>query len=187
MKKSMSVFLVSLLVITVLTFMLINIQRTEYVLPPEISLALFGTEPEEFFTTYRELYDYCEDFRKHAQIDEKGNLVLRLTKAQEKALLKSEDSNIEETKKIDGISISDDYSSIVICGTKEQISNIIWNEFDLFTIADMANRQLLSGKEPSSISISFKVVEKSTGRVVYAANWPQEAIELAVKKWQFSE
>lgn len=58
MKKSMSVFLVSLLVITVLTFMLINIQRTEYVLPPKISLALFGTEPEEFFTTYRELYDF---------------------------------------------------------------------------------------------------------------------------------
>ena len=118
----MSVFLVSLLVITVLTFMLINIQRTEYVLPPKISLALFGTEPEEFFTTYRELYDYCEDFRKHAQIDEKGNLVLRLTKAQEKALLKSEDSNIEETKKIIKVLLFFFNRSVYFCCYKKTLN-----------------------------------------------------------------
>ena len=114
-------------------------------------------------------------------------MVLKLTRAQEKALLKSEDSNIEQTKKINGIKISDDYSSIIISGTKEQISNILWNEFDLLTISDMANRQLLSGKEPSNILITFKVVEKGTNRVVYSVNWPQEAIRFSVDEWQFSE
>lgn len=186
-KKSMLVFAISLLVVITLSFMLIKQQRTQYVLPPNISLALFGTEPEDFFTTYRELYDQCEDFRKHAQIDENGNLILKLTRAQEKALLQSEDSNIEQTKKINGIKISDDYSSIIISGTEEQISKIIWNEFDLLTISDMANRQLLSGKEPSNISITIKVIEKGTNRVVYSANWPQEEIRFSVDEWQFVE
>ena len=153
--------------------------RTTYVLPPKISLALFGTNPEDFFKIDRDFYSDCEDFRKHAKIDENGNLVLKLTKSQENALLKAEDSNIEKTKKNPGIIILDDYSEIIVTGDREQIADILWNEFDILTITDMANRQLFSGKNPSEISIKVTVIESISNEILYTANWPSEPINFS--------
>ena len=58
----------------------IQLERTTYEFSPKTSLAFFGREPKDFFDTYYDYYDICEDFRKQAQINKKGNLVLRLTK-----------------------------------------------------------------------------------------------------------
>lgn len=186
-KKAISILIISLLVIITLSFILINQQRTKYVLPPNISLALFGTEPEDFFTTYREFYDYCEDFRKHAQIDENGNLVLKLTKEQEKAILQYCDSGLKSFDELPEVEILDDYLGFKITGNKESITNIIANEYGIFTIDEMAFRQMFNGINPKNISVTVTVIESSTNNVLYMSTWPQDDIELSPQSWEFSE
>ena len=163
-------------------------KRTTYEFSPKTSLAFFGREPEDFFDTYYDYYDECEDFRKKAQINEKGNLVLHLTKEQEEAFLQSRDSQIEELKQINGIYVSDDYSLLTITGNRQEVADIIGNKLPLLTIFDLANRQLIINKvNPEEIAVEVKVIDKNTGDCLYSAIWPREGVRLSVKDWQFSE
>ena len=186
-KKSILIFIISLLVIMLASCMLKSEPRTEYVLPSNISLAFFGTEPEDFFTTNRKLYDYCEDFRKYAEIDENGDLVLKLTSAQEKATLEYYDSGLEEFDKIPEVEVLDDYTGFTITGDKEAIIDIVANEFGILTIDELAFRQLFNGTKPEDISVKVTIIEQGSNNILYTATWPKEDITLSPKAWQFSE
>lgn len=186
-KKSILIFIISLLVIMLASCMLKSEPRTEYVFPSNISLAFFGTEPEDFLKTNRKLYDYCEDFRNHAQIDENGNLVLKLTSEQEKATLEYYDSGLEEFDKIPEVEVLDDYTGFTITGDKEAIIDIVANEFGILTIDELAFRQLFNGTKPEDISVKVTIIEQGSNNVLYTATWPKEDITLSPKTWQFSE
>ena len=62
-------------------------ERTTYVLPPKTVIWLFDSTVEEFFVKDFAFNQYCEDYRKHALVDNDGNLVLKLTKDQENGML----------------------------------------------------------------------------------------------------
>lgn len=163
-------------------------QLTTYEFSPEVSLAFFGRTPEEFFDTYYDYYETCEDFRERAEINKDGNLVLRLSKEQEDAFLKSCDSQIEEIKKIKGVYISDDYKLLSITGDKNEVAEIIANKIPILTVFDLANHQLLITKiNPEEIVVEVRVIDENTGNCVYNAIWPKEEIRFSVKEWQFSE
>lgn len=159
-------------------------KRTEYKLPLNISSAIFGSNPEEFFDTYYDYYDLIEDFRKHADIDKEGNLILRLTKKQENGLLKSCSGAIAKAKK-EGFYISDDNSYFVISGYAETIGDKIFN-FPVLTAHEMAIRQLLSGKNPKTISVTAYLKDEGTGKTVYTATWPKENIKLSFNEEDYT-
>lgn len=161
-------------------------ERTTYVISPKMSRALFGSTPEKFFNVYYSWYDSCEDYRKYATIDKKGNLVLSLTKEQENAMLEYEDANLEYADNLPGVEIADDYTSITITGDKPHIEKILFEELSVLFSNDMSNRQLFSGKDPSTISVTVTIIEESTNKVLYKAVWPNEPIKLSTKDWQFS-
>lgn len=163
-------------------------QYTTYEFSPKTSLAFFGRNPEDFFDTYYDYYDECEDFRERAKINENGNLVVKLSKEQEEVFLKSCDSQFEELKKIDGVYISDDYDLLTITGNREEVAEIIANELSVLTVFDLANHQLIVNKiNPEEIFVEFRIIDDNTGKAVYSAIWPKEDIRLSVKEWQFSE
>lgn len=160
--------------------------RTTYEFSPKTSLAFFGREPEEFFDTYYDYYDLCEDFRKHAEINEKGNLVLYLTNKQEKIFLQACDSQLEELKKIKGVKVSKDYKLLSITGNRDEVAEIIGNQMSVFTVFDMANRQLIINKtNPEEIVVEVRVIDKNTGNMVYNAIWPEETVIFEPKQWDF--
>ena len=70
-KKSLTFILCICVIVLVICFCG-QFRRTTYEFTPKASLAFFSTEPEEFFDTYYDYYDSCEDFRKHAEINENG-------------------------------------------------------------------------------------------------------------------
>lgn len=183
-KKVILVFCIFVIIFTA-TILLQN-QRTTYVLSPDMSLALFGTEPEEFFLVDREVYNNCEDLRKCAEIDETGNLILRLTKEQEKAILSYYDSDLKSFDALSSVELFDGYAGLKITGDKESISHVIANEFRLLTIDDMAFRQMFNGTDPKDISVTVIVVESGSNSVLYEATWPQEDIVLSPKSWNFT-
>lgn len=175
-------------VILCIALFLIQAQLTTYEFSPEASLAFFGRKPEDFFDTYYDYYETCEDFRERAKINKAGNLVLRLSKEQEDAFLKSCDSQIEELKKIKGVYISDNYELLSITGNKKEVAEIIANEMSCLTVFDLANHQLIIDKiTPKEIFVEVKVIDENTGECVYNAIWPKEEIRFSVKEWQFSE
>ncbi len=160
--------------------------RTTYEFSPKMSLAFFGRDPEGFLNTDYDFYDTCEDFRKHAKINKKGNLVLRLTKEQEEAFLQSCDSDLEEFERIKGVHISNDYTLLLVSGNKEEVTDIIANQMPLYAVFDMANRQLVIKKiNPEEITVEFRVVDENTGLCVYNAIWPQDSVSLSPKEWDF--
>lgn len=158
-------------------------RRTEYVIPENISLAIFSRTPEDFFDTWYQYYDLCEDFRNNADVDDYGNLVLRLTKEQENVLIDTCNKSIESAKK-SGIEISKDLHCFTISGSPSEIENKI-KQLPIYLIREMAIRQLLSNNAPSTISIECVVKDKESGKVVYNAIWPQESIDLDYNSFDF--
>lgn len=153
-------------------------KRNTYVFSPEMCKLFFSTTPEDFFEEYYSWYASSEDFREHASIDKDGNLVLRLTEEQENAHIMAWNSNLEEFKKVSGVEISDDYSNVIITGTKEEIRNILRYKLHIFLFVELSYRQLYSGKKPETITVTFTLIESSTGKTVYTATWPQETITI---------
>ncbi len=163
-------------------------QFTTYEFSPETSLAFFGRTPKEFFDTDYDFYDICEDFRKRAEINKNGNLILHLNREQEEAFLRSCDSQIEELKRVNGVFISDDYALISVTGDKNEVAEIIANKMSVLTVFDLANHQLVVNKtNPEEIVVEVRVVDENTGNCVYNAIWPKEEVCFAVKEWQFVE
>lgn len=153
-------------------------KRNTYVFSSEMCELFFSTTPEDFFEEYYSWYASSEDFREHASIDKDGNLVLRLTEEQENAHIMAWNSNLEEFKKVSGVEISDDYSNVIITGTKEEIRNILRYKLHIFLFVELSYRQLYSGKKPETITVTFTLIESSTGKTVYTATWPQEDITI---------
>ena len=190
MKKFfMMIFVMMCIVVMICFFMFFpEFQFNTYEFSPKTSLAFFGVKPESFFDVYYDYYDSCEDFRNHAQINEKGNLVLRLTKKQEEVFLQYYDSQLDDFKQVQGVNISNDYTLISIKGNREEVAEIIANKMSFYTVFDLANRQLIINKtDPDKIVVEVKVIDENTGNCVYNAVWPQEAINFSVKDWQFVE
>ncbi|MBO5006140.1 MAG: hypothetical protein J6C89_01705, partial [Clostridia bacterium] len=77
-----------------------------------------------------------------------------------------------------GVEISDDYSNVIITGTKEEIRNILRYKLHIFLFVELSYRQLYSGKKPETITVTFTLIESSTGKTVYTATWPQETITI---------
>lgn len=154
-------------------------KRNTYVLSPEMCRLFYSTTPEDFFEDFNPLWgDSCEDFKKHARVDKDGNLVLRLTEEQENAHIQAWNSNLEEFKKVSGVEIADDYSYVTITGNKEEIKHILQNHLHFFFLKEMPLRQLYNGKKPETITLTFSLIESSTGKTVYTATWPQETITI---------
>jgi len=127
-------------------------ERTTYVLPPKIVKALFNCSVEEFFSTYRETYQYVEDYRKHASVDKEGNLVLRLTKEQEEVTLYRLNDCLGRARSA-GIEISDDYTYVsYVCTSSEFFKN-----YPFLLHYELCFRQLFSGKDPATISITYNI------------------------------
>lgn len=178
----------ALLILTALTisiFESLQSKRTTYELPPELCLGLFGKYPDEFFETTYPMYDSCEDFRTYAEVSREGNLVLRLTEEQEIVALQYADAGIEEFATVPGVEIADDYTSFTITGNEDSIADIVFTKYPVWTAHDMAFRQLFSGKDPETISVTCTVVEENTKEVLYTATWPQESIDLSIEGGKF--
>lgn len=192
-KKIVAIFCSVILALAILVGVLWMLQpkeeeRMTYVLPPKIALALFGCEPEEFFDyPYNYGDDSCEDFRNHASIDQDGNLVLRLTDEQILTDLAAYDSDLERLDELEAVEISDDYTSITITGNKEEVFDVFEREFGVLTVFDMAHRQLYFGKDLDTISVTLTIVDKSSGQIIYNVTWPDEAVVIDPKTWNFSE
>ena len=151
--------------------------NTTYILSPDASKAIMGCGPTEFFDVYLPFYDNCSDLRKKASIDENGNLVLKMTEKDRLAFLSDVYCDIEEFEKIEGNSVSEDYSEIVICGTKKEISDVVWNHFPLYLPAYMLRLQFVAGNDPETLSVTVKVFDETSGELVYLAEWPKEEIK----------
>lgn len=181
-------FIICIATVIFVIYFFTQFQRTTYEFSLKTSLAFFGRDPQAFFDTYYDYYNTCEDFRTRAEINEKGNLVLRLNKKQEEAFLQSCDSQLEEIKRIKGVEISDDYRLLLIIGNRHEVAEIVANQIPIFTVFDMANRQLIVNKvNPEEITVEVKVVDENTGNMVYNAIWPLETVELVPGQWNFSQ
>ncbi len=186
--KTKLIIIVCIGVVLCVALFLMQPQLTTYKFSPETSLAFFGRIPEEFFDTYYDYYETCEDFRERAEINEDGYLILKLSKEQEDAFLKSCDSQIEEIKQINGIYISNDYKLLELTGNKNEVAEIIGNEISFLTVFDLANHQLIIDKiNPEEVVVKVRVIDENTGKCVYSAMWPKEEVRFSVKDWQFSE
>jgi hypothetical protein len=151
--------------------------NTTYILSPEASKANIGYTPTDFFDVYLPFYDDCCDLREKATIDEHGNLVLKMTEKDKLAFLSDVYCDIEEFEKISGVSISEDYTELIIQGTKKEIADIIWNHFPLYLPEYMTRLQFVSGNDPETISVTVKVIDKTNGDLLYVAVWPKDKIE----------
>jgi len=151
--------------------------NTTYILSPEASKANIGYTPTDFFDVYLPFYDDCCDLREKATIDEHGNLVLKMTEKDKLAFLSDVYCDIEEFEKIKGTSISEDYSELIIQGTKKEIADIIWNHFPLYLPEYMTRLQFVSGNDPETISVTVKVIDEANGELLYVAVWPKDKID----------
>ena len=151
--------------------------NTTYILSPEASKAIMGYTPKDFFNEYLPFYDDCCDLRDKATIDENGNLVLKMSEKDKLAFLSEVYCDIEEFKKIEGVTVSEDYSELIICGSKKEIADIVWNHFPLFLPEYMTRLQFVSGNDPETISVTVKVIDETSGESLYVAVWPKEKIK----------
>lgn len=151
--------------------------NTTYILSPEASKAIMGYTPNDFFDIYLPFYDNCCDLREKAIIDESGKLVLKMTEKDKLAFLSDVYCDIEEFEKISGVSISEDYTELIIQGTKKEIADIIWNHFPLYLPEYMTRLQFVSGNEPETISVTVKVIDETNGDLLYVAVWPKDKID----------
>lgn len=161
--------------------------RTTYVLPSRTSSALFGLKPTEFLETYIKFYDTCEDFRDKASIDDNGNLVLRLSREQKQAALDFYRFDPDKFDDVPGVDVADDYTGFTITGDRETVKNAIWGNFKFATFCNLGFRQLFSGEDPETISVTCTIIEESTGKVIYKAVWPEETVSFSLEDWEFSE
>ena len=191
-KKIVAIFCSVVLALAILVGVLWMLQSKEeermtYVLTPQMVSAIFGCELEDFFNEPLDWDGACEDFRNHASIDQDGNLVLRVTLNQILTDLEMYYSDLEGLDELEAVEISDDYTSITITGNKEEVTDILWYEFGVWTVLDMAHHQLYFGSNLDKISVTFTIVDKNSGQPVYTATWPDEDIVLDSKTWNFSE
>lgn len=160
--------------------------HTKYVLPPNICVALFSFEPEEFFNIEFSFYTSENDFRQNASIDKDGNLVIWLTEKQ-KEVWRNENSwgyNLETLQNSENIEISDDYTKVIVnCYEETATGDIVCLAFGH---KSLGIEQLLSGKEPKSININIILRDGVTGETVYNISWPQEKFEYDSEKYEFS-
>ena len=160
--------------------------NTTYILSPEASKANIGYTPTDFFDVYLPFYDDCCDLREKATIDEHGNLVLKMTEKDKLAFLSDVYCDIEEFEKIKGTSISEDYSELIIQGTKKEIADIIWNHFPLYLPEYMTRLQFVSGNDPETISVTVKVIDEANGELLYVAVWPKDKIDFSFIDGEFA-
>lgn len=191
-KKIVAIFCSVVLALAILVGVLWMLQSKEeermtYVLTPQMVSAFFGVELEDFFNAPVDWNGACEDFRNHASIDQDGNLVLRLTDEQILTDLAAYDSDLERLDELEAVEISDDYTSITITGNKEEVFDVFEREFGVLTVFDMAHRQLYFGKDLDTISVTLTIVDKSSGQIIYNVTWPDEAVVIDPKTWNFSE
>ena len=149
--------------------------RTKYILPATITKTLFSCTPEEFFDKSLPWYSHCEDYREHAKVY-KGKLVLYLTDEQKNALLNYYDSDIEVFEKVKGVDIADDYTSYTLTGNREDVKNIMFNYYPVLLHWDLIARQLFSGKDPETLSVTINIVDIKTGKVIYTGIWPKNEL-----------
>ncbi len=160
--------------------------NTTYILSPEASKANIGYTPTDFFDVYLPFYDDCCDLREKATIDEHGNLVLKMTEKDKLAFLSDVYCDIEEFEKIKGTFISEDYSELIIQGTKKEIADIIWNHFPLYLPEYMTRLQFVSGNDPETISVTVKVIDEANGELLYVAVWPKDKIDFEFVDGEFA-
>ena len=151
--------------------------NTTYILSPEASKAIMGYTPNDFFDEYLPFYDDCCDLREKATIDENGNLVLKMSEKDKLAFLSEVYCDIEEFKKIEGVTVSEDYSELIICGSKKEIADIVWNHFPLYLPEYMLRLQFVSGNDPETISVTVKVIDEENEEILYLAEWPKDKID----------
>ena len=151
--------------------------NTTYILSPEASKAIMGYTPKYFFNEYLPFYDDCCDLREKATIDDNGNLVLKMSEKDKLAFLSEVYCDIEEFKKIEGVTVSEDYSELIICGSKKEIADIVWNHFPLFLPEYMTRLQFVFGNDPETISATVKVIDETSGEILYVAVWPKDKIK----------
>ncbi len=150
--------------------------NTTYILSPEASKVIMGYTPNDFFDIYLPFYDNCCDLRDKATIDEQGNLILKMTEKDRLAFLSDVYCDIEEFEKIKGTSISEDYSELIIRGTRKEIADIVWNHFPLYLPEYMLRLQFVSGNDPETISVTVKVIDEANDEILYVVVWPKEKI-----------
>lgn len=189
MKKSyvkwILLFVFTISIISSVFFVIKRTIRTTYVLPPEISLAIFGCEPSEFAYWELDIYSSTEDFREKAFVDVEGNLVLRLNEQQKEAFRnKNWGISVDYLRKSENIQIAKDYTQVTILGYKETIVEDLTNI--AFGYSSFLIEQLLTGKEPSTISVEFIIKDGVTGKTVYSVVAPGEAFSFGSKDYEFS-
>lgn len=161
--------------------------RTTYKLPPNICLALFGCEPDQFFDWELDYYTPDNDFRKHAKVDENGNLILRLNN-KDKEIFRNEKNwgiGIDDLKKRDNIKISADYSKITIyCYAETASVDLLYVTFG---VSSLAVEQVLNNRDPATISVEIIVKDAVTKDTAYAVSWPEETFRFSSKDYSFSK
>ena len=144
-------------------------EREVFKLPSEFCQLFFNVTPKEFLDSTYIFYNYTEDFRSHAYIDENEDLILKLTKYQRETLKnpiwENEIYGFISAQKSPYIITSVDYKRVEILCFQERYSR------DLtcvgHSVIQMMINQWLNGVPCENISVEIVLTDGGTGEVVF--------------------
>ena len=157
-----------------------------YVLPQDICGYVFFCRPEEFsdikvFDLVPSFLDGTNEFlteeeiteiRTRSEVDAQGNLLLYLTQEEKEQLMLRNEARIKLYDEA-GMTASQDYTKVMTTGYMKD-DRVICNSklMPLNFFHALALQQLLTGKDPSDITLSFTIEDEQTGETLYKVdNW----------------
>ena len=153
-------------------------KRTKYVVLADSCKTLFTVTAQEF-REYALLFDEkCVSIRENAKVDSNGNLVLSLTKKEEAILSDYYKGNYDEFSKLPQVTVSDDYYSLTIKGTKKEINDILEHKLNFWVFNHLAIMQLLNGKSGKTIKVKYTLIDSKTDEILYTVVFPDQNIKL---------
>lgn len=143
---------------------------------PDVCYYMFGCNPEEFFNHEFEFYEETGDFRKTARIDRDGNLLIKLSKKQERIWMESDWINaVYDAMGRTDLKVSPDLKVITIHRTEnieeESIKEIISTTNSIVVRIHFINGS--NGDMNANITIIDKSIEtgEEIGRLDLPFGW----------------
>ena len=170
LKKILITVIVIVLITAILDFVsFMFVPSVSYTFTPTNCDLLFGITPQEFQTTYLDLYNETGDLRKTALVNSKG-VTLCLTRRQERALRNSEWlTGFKEYEDGTMFSISDDFKEVTAYFPEEQTEE----EYDeMLTHFKIIMRkivliQVIDDLPVEECTITYIEMNASTGEIVH--------------------
>lgn len=162
------VFVVSFVALIILLLALFGVfdKSISYTFTPEFSNNFFGMSTQEFCEVNGEGTILCDTF-KSSYVDDKGNLIVEFTEAQNEIV---RDHCFSKIRSLKGeLTYSSDYTQIsayVFQETFMEKSMAIGLNLRFFAMA-----QLLNGVDFENIKVSYKIIDAGTYEEIVNYNW----------------